>query len=392
MKESNFHANAGQANQPIQTKGNTMNAMSAMSELSNLHNSRTMSSREIAELTGKLHFNIMRDIKALIDQGAFSGFKFEAAKYTDAQGKPRPEYFLDFDATMTLLIRYGMTYDAAKESLSKRGFKEKAIMENLPMNRNMNLGMNRIMSSREIAELTRKQHKHVLEDIRSLINQGAISEPDFRLAEYTDVQGKPRPEYLLNFDATMTLVTGYNAVLRAKVIRRWRELEEGTAQPASQPRNLSDRELEAKDLEAKLGIFKTLCEAAKLFGLEGNQALLKADKSLKKDYGDSFITRLEIELKSPDNEALLIVTEVGKKLDPPISAKNVNLHLAAMGFQERVEYRTGKFEWRLTEKGKAYGSYLDTGKVHSNGTPIQQIKWKESIIPLMQKYLISLAH
>ena len=131
---------------------------------------------------------------------------------------------------------------------------------------------------------------------------------------------------------------------------------------------------------------------AKFFGLEGNQALLKADKAVKKLHNISPMALLEIELKSPDNEALLIATEIGKKLDPPISAKNVNLHLAAMCFQERVEYRTGKFEWRLTEKGKAYGSYLDTGKVHSNGTPIQQIKWKESIIPLMQKYLISLAH
>lgn len=389
MKESNFHANAGQTNQTIQIKENTMNAMSTMSELSNLHNSRTMSSREIAELTGKLHFNIMRDIKTLIDQGAFSGFKFEAAKYTDAQGKPRPEYLLDFDATMTLLIRYGMTYDAAKESLSKRGFKEKSVMENLPMNRSMNLGMNKTMSSREIAELTRKQHKHVLEDIRSLINQGAISEPDFRLAEYTDAQGKPRPEYLLDFDATMTLVTGYNAVLRAKVIRRWRELEEGvhnTQKVSSEPvQSPLLEELAVRGLKATY-------EMAKFFGLEGNQALLKADKAVKKLYNISPMALLEIELKSPDNEALLIATEIGKKLDPPISAKNVNLHLAAMGFQERVEYRTGKFEWRLTEKGKAYGSYLDTGKVHSNGTPIQQIKWKESIFPLVQKYLISLAH
>lgn len=100
-------------------------------------------------------------------------------------------------------------------------------MENLPMNQN-NFGMNKTMSSREITELTGKQHKHVLEDIRRLIKQKAINQPDFRLVEYTDVKGEKRPEYLLDFDATMTLVTGYNAVLRAKVIRRWRELEEKT--------------------------------------------------------------------------------------------------------------------------------------------------------------------
>lgn len=279
MKESNFHANADQANQTIQTKENTMN------ELSNLHNNRTMSSREIAELTGKLHFHVLRDIKALIEQGA-------------------------------------------------------------------------------------------------------IGQSNFGLSSYTTSQNKEQPEYLLDFDATMTLVTGYNAVLRAKVIKRWRELEEGvhnTQKVSSEPMQLLPSEIMVRDFDAYHHL-------ARAFGLEGNQALLKADKVVKKLHNISPMALLEIELKSPDNEALLIATEIGKKLDPPISAKNVNLHLAAMGFQERVEYRTGKFEWRLTEKGKAYGSYLDTGKVHSNGTPIQQIKWKESIIPLMQKYLISLAH
>ena len=250
-----------------------------------------------------------------------------------------------------------------------------------------NLHNNKTMSSREIAELTGKNHKDVLRDIRTLENQGAINGRNFAPVEYTDAKGEKRPEYLLDFDATMTLVTGYNAVLRAKVIKRWRELEESvhnTQKVSSEPVQLLPSEIMARDFDAYHHL-------ARAFGLEGNQALLKADKTVRKLCGTSPMALLEIELKSPDNEALLIATEIGKKLDPPISAKNVNLHLAAMGFQERVEYRTGKFEWRLTEKGKAYGSYLDTGKVHSNGTPIQQIKWKESIFPLVQKYLISLA-
>lgn len=284
MKESNFHVNAGQANQTIQTKENTMNAMSAVNELSNLNNNRTMSSREIAALTGKLHAHIMRDIRGLVEQGAIDRSKLGSISFQDSYGREQTAYKLDFDATMTL-------------------------------------------------------------------------------------------------------VTGYNAVLRAKVIKRWRELEEGVynaQKVSSEPVQFLPSEIMARDFDAYHHL-------ARAFGLEGNQALLKADKAVKKLHNISPMALLEIELKSPDNEALLIVTEVGKKLDPPVSAKNVNLHLAAMGFQERVEYRTGKFEWRLTEKGKAYGSYLDTGKVHSNGTPIQQIKWKESIIPLMQKYLISLA-
>ena len=136
--------------------------------------------------------------------------------------------------------------------------------------------------------------------------------------------------------------------------------------------------------------FKAMHELAKLCEFEGNQALLKADKAVKKLHNISPMALLEIELKSPDNEALLIATEIGKRLDPPVSAKQVNLLLANMKLQEKVEYRAGKFEWRLTDRGKAYGSYLDTGKVNSNGTPIQQIKWKESILPLVQKHSDSL--
>jgi len=36
--------------------------------------------------------------------------------------------------------------------------------------------------------------------------------------------------------------------------------------------------------------------------------------------------------------------------------------------------------WHLTDSGKAFGVYLDTGKNHSNGTPVQQIKWKHSVL------------
>ena len=69
MKESNFHSMI-QADQTTQTKENTMN------ELSNFHNNRTMSSREIAELTGKNHKDVLRDIRTLENQGAINGAQF----------------------------------------------------------------------------------------------------------------------------------------------------------------------------------------------------------------------------------------------------------------------------------------------------------------------------
>ena len=89
------------------------------------------------------------------------------------------------------------------------------------------------MTSKEISELTSKRHDHVLRDIKKLIAQKAITAPNFGVSEYRDDSGKTNPLYSLDFHATMTLITGYNAVLRSKVIARWMELEQNrTARPA----------------------------------------------------------------------------------------------------------------------------------------------------------------
>nr|WP_247886263.1 phage regulatory protein/antirepressor Ant [Brucella intermedia] len=90
------------------------------------------------------------------------------------------------------------------------------------------------MSSREIAELTGKRHDHILRDIEKMIqdidapNFGAV---DFE-AKYQDTKGEWRKEYRLPKDLTVTLVTGYRADLRYKVVKKLEELE-GRQDPAT---------------------------------------------------------------------------------------------------------------------------------------------------------------
>jgi Rha family phage regulatory protein len=83
------------------------------------------------------------------------------------------------------------------------------------------------MSSREIADLCEKRHDHILRDIEKMLQD--ISAPRFGAAdfeaEYLDGQGKPRKEYRLPKDLTVTLITGYRADLRYKVVKRLEELE-----------------------------------------------------------------------------------------------------------------------------------------------------------------------
>ncbi len=61
------------------------------------------------------------------------------------------------------------------------------------------------MSSVEIAELMNKQHKNVVRDIRSLIEQEAITWLNFELSEYKDASGKANTMYLLDFEATTAI-------------------------------------------------------------------------------------------------------------------------------------------------------------------------------------------
>ena len=105
------------------------------------------------------------------------------------------------------------------------------------------------MSTRDIAASIGKRHDHVMRDVKLLIEQGALRAPNFgeTLFDVPMPNGaKPRkvPMYMLDFQGTMTLVTGYNAVLRSKVISRWMELEQQNApeQPSLPPPTINPSE------------------------------------------------------------------------------------------------------------------------------------------------------
>ena len=86
------------------------------------------------------------------------------------------------------------------------------------------------MTSREIAELTGKEHGHVMRDIRVLAEQLG---DDFGGAIQNWIHpqnGQTYEQYELDKDTTLCLVAGYSAVVRMKIIKRWQELEQ--AQPA----------------------------------------------------------------------------------------------------------------------------------------------------------------
>lgn len=88
------------------------------------------------------------------------------------------------------------------------------------------------MSSREIAELTGKEHKHVKRDIEQMLKSLEKDAPTFGRI-YLDAMNRQQTEYHLDRELTQTLITGYSIPLRHKVIQRLNELESGGGQLAA---------------------------------------------------------------------------------------------------------------------------------------------------------------
>ncbi len=92
------------------------------------------------------------------------------------------------------------------------------------MNALVNIAAEQTMSSLQIAELTGKRHDAILRDVRNLLEQG-VNAHNFVEVEYMDKKGESRPCFQLTKTGCLILASGYNALLREKIINRWIELE-----------------------------------------------------------------------------------------------------------------------------------------------------------------------
>ena len=88
------------------------------------------------------------------------------------------------------------------------------------------------ITSREIAEITGKNHADVMRDIRSEIEslelEGLMGESIFALSSYKSSQGKDVPIFTMGREGAMQIATRYSAVIRRKLIMRLDELENST--------------------------------------------------------------------------------------------------------------------------------------------------------------------
>jgi len=213
-----------------------------------LSKAQTISTREFAAIVGFPHGNIRRTVELMIKRGEL---KLRVSHY---QNKPGGKKFDEYHLTpnqANLLNGRLKEKDQQKwvdyvQSQRPEAEAPKPMVVNVSVSHPVSAGVTRIvspaadeltMSSLEIADLTGKDHRNVLADVRNMLKGLGGDSAEFS-AHYKDTRNRSMPCFNLPRREVDILLTGYSVQLRAKVIDRWRELEAEVAKPV--PANLND--------------------------------------------------------------------------------------------------------------------------------------------------------
>ena len=124
-----------------------------------------------------------------------------------------------------------------------------------------------------------------------------------------------------------------------------------------------------------------MCAAKMIFnaaGIKDNQLALALDKIVVHYTGESMLGISGIALEAPTHNQLLNPTQIGKYFGK--SPRYINSLLERLGFQVNVSGL-----WQPTQDGDVYAVMLDTGKKHSDGSPVRQLKWESDILDILQE-------
>lgn len=95
------------------------------------------------------------------------------------------------------------------------------------MNELINIEAKNTLTSLDVAEITGKEHKNILSDIRDEISK--LGEERGRLifqqSYYTNLQNRQQPMFILNYKGVLQLGARYNAETRFKLIEKIEQLQ-----------------------------------------------------------------------------------------------------------------------------------------------------------------------
>lgn len=208
------------------------------------------------------------------------------------------------------------------------------------------------MTSLQIAEITARLHKNVMRAIRNMEPAWEkINGRKFELVDYKDEKGETRPCYSLNKEECLYIATKFNDEARAKLIKRWKELEE-QHQKTSVPQNY---------LEALKSLVKAEEEKQQL-ALENKQkdetiiTISKANVELGNKITE-MLPKVSYYDRILQSNATMTITQIAQ--DYGMSAIAMNKELESMRIQHKE-----RGQWIL------YVQFLKGGYVHSRAVDI----------------------
>ena len=191
---------------------------------------------------------------------------------------------------------------------------------NVDVNLNDNFNDCQRMTSLEIAELTGKQHFHVMEAIRKMEPAWMkVAASNFRLGTYKDANGQLRPCYQLTKTECLYIATKFNDEARAKLVLRWEELE----------------------IQEKSKI-KILRRAKRQSRLQNSNGLCLPSPKEVMRLADEYVGQMLREMNA-SAEDTLTATQVAKTFN--MTVFDFNQVLADMG----IQYRRGG-RWNLSDE------------------------------------------
>lgn len=240
------------------------------------------------------------------------------------------------------------------------------------------------MSSLEIADLTGKQHKNVLMDIRNMLNQLEIQSAKFT-ADYKDSKGRTYQCYHLPKDETLCLIAGYNVQVRMRIIKRWQELEQGFAVPVNQS-NVAPIEHAKHYIDAA----GAMCDVLRLSN-SSRTAVVRDVVSpwpILANAVPAYAIDAPSDSVTGSSEVTLPITEIVRGLTSAVKA-NVALEKAGLiiaCYRNRPNGEQSKF-WSVTEDGLKYGKNQTHERNQRETQPHWYVKKANEIIDIIKANL-----
>ncbi|WP_051663459.1 hypothetical protein [Alicyclobacillus macrosporangiidus] len=167
----------------------------------------------------------------------------------------------------------------------------------------------------------------------------------------------------------------------AKTVRTYLlNVEEETRASAPQVVARAVNRISWRNIVTAVNQKKRLC---KLLGVSDGTAALVALSHTEHEFGVD-LSEFKRLVREDDTEETCSLTELGRRMNPPMSGKKMNRLLSEAGLQRWVE---ADREWTLTDAGKRYAKLMPVEIFHPDrrvSTTKYVIRWKASVLEALR--------